>query len=611
MVSSDPAHSLADGLECPVGSKTQPTAVAGIENLWALEMDAPTLLEEFKDKYQEVITEIAARGTYLDRDDISRFLGLSLPGLDEVMAILEIADIIKNGSYDLVILDTAPTGHTLRLLSMPEQMLKWIHVFDLMQEKHRYLVRRFTGRYRADQADAFLHMMVGDMKRVRRLLQSQTTEFVPVVVPEPMVTRETERLLAALQRFAIPVKTLVVNRVEDSRDPCAFCVSRRKGQTASLALLQEKFAAYKLVRVPAWPREVRGTQALYQFGRILFGEAQSFDGWPGPGLVRDGCALSQGTLPELLEKDRKVLFFAGKGGVGKTTLAAATALRLAGSHPSKKILIYSVDPAHSLSDSFECALGPRVTPIPGVKNLYGMEIDPTEAFRAYRETYRTGVDRAFEQLQGKDTRVAFDREVVREIFDLAPPGLEEIMALEELAELVEKRSYDLYVLDPAPTGHLIRFLELPGIMKDWLHALFRILLKYKNIFHLNEMSGLIHRLLESSKKAQKIRELLVDPKATELVAVTTPEAMSVLEVKRLLSTLPALQIRSQQLVVNKVLPPTACGFCACKSAEEHTHLQELYALEPRLALLPLLPHEISGLESLNQFSRIMFGGAGN
>jgi len=574
-------------------------------------MNAPALLEEFKGKYQDVMTEIAARGTYLDREDISNFFSLSLPGLDEVMAILAIADLVRQCRYDLVILDTAPTGHTLRLLAMPEEMLTWVHVLDLMQAKHRYLVKRFTRRYKPDGADAFIKRLVADMKGVRALLKSKTTEFVPVVVPEPMVMRETERLLAALKRFDLCVKTMVVNRVEDSRNHCEFCSARRKAQEAPLAQLQERFAAYKLVKVPAFPQEVRGTEALRQFGRLLFEGSGAFERCSHPRAVRASPPSSKATLADLLKTARRCLFFAGKGGVGKTTLAAATALRLVGNHPSKNVLIYSIDPAHSLSDSFDCSIGQKLTAIPGVRNLYAFEIDPRATFRAYRQTYRAGVERAFEQMLGQGTEIAFDREVMRAMFDLSPPGLDEIMALETLAEFVEQGSFDIYVLDTAPTGHLIRFLELPGTMKGWLDTLLRILLKYKTLFSLKGMSSLIERLLASAKKARTIRELLLDPAQTEFVAVTIPEGLGVLEVKRLFSTLRTLRIPCQHLVVNKVIPATACSFCARKRAEEQRYLQELRALKPHFASLPLLAHEISGLHSLTLFSRIIFDGAGN
>ena len=606
VVSTDPAHSLGDSLACPVGTRTQPMPVPEIRNLWALEMGAPASLESFKEKYQAVITEILERGTYLEREDIASFFGLSLPGLDEAMAILDIADLTREGEYDLVICDTAPTGHTLRLLSMPEQMLKWIQILDLMQEKQRYLVRCFARRYRANNADVFLKKMVADLKRVRGLLKFATTQFVPVVVPEPMATRETERLLTALHGLGIPVKSIVVNRVEDGQDQCSFCRSRRADQRETLSQMRKQFCAYDLVTIPAFPDEVRGLRALTLFAGLLFGETQSVDRRSPPLHIPERRISEASVLSELLEEQKKLLFFVGKGGVGKTTLAAATALRLARSQSTKKILIYSMDPAHSLSDSFQCSLGPQATQIPGLANLDGVEIDASEAFRVYRETYRTGVRRALEQTETMGAQVRFDLDLIQALFDLSPPGLDEMMALERLADLVDMGTYDVFVLDAAATGHLIRFLELPGVMREWLQILFKVLLKYKMLFCRAGMSDLIERLLESSRRVRRIQGLLTHPRETEFVVVTIPEAMSVLEAKRLLSTLRLLHVPSSHLVINKMIPPTDCEFCSRKSAQEQTYLEEFRTLETRITLIPLLPHEISGLETLDQLCGIAF-----
>ncbi|MDP3182793.1 MAG: ArsA family ATPase, partial [Desulfobaccales bacterium] len=115
LVSTDPAHSLADSL-----ADFRPPP-----NLRVLEFSAQECLEAFKARNRGKFAEIAARGTFLDDEDISRFLDLSLPGLDELMAMLEISRWAEAGDYATIIVDTAPTGHTLRLLMMPELIRHW------------------------------------------------------------------------------------------------------------------------------------------------------------------------------------------------------------------------------------------------------------------------------------------------------------------------------------------------------------------------------------------------------------------------------------------------------------------------------------------------------
>ena len=115
-------------------------------NLFARELNAGRLLDEFKQTNHDVIKKLAARGTYFDDEDIAGFFDLSLPGMDEVMAVIEIANLLKQRTYDIVIVDTAPTGHTVRMLNLPRQMLKWIETMDLMAAQAPVPVRGFQWK---------------------------------------------------------------------------------------------------------------------------------------------------------------------------------------------------------------------------------------------------------------------------------------------------------------------------------------------------------------------------------------------------------------------------------------------------------------------------------
>ncbi|MEK6655559.1 MAG: ArsA family ATPase, partial [Thermodesulfobacteriota bacterium] len=133
LVSTDPAHSLQDSL-----SGTTPPS-----NLKVMELDAHAYLADFKQKNRQRLMEIASRGTFLDEEDINRFLELSLPGIDELMAFLEISRWVTEGTYDGIIMDTAPTGHTLRLLEMPDLIRKWLEALDALLAKRRYMKKLF------------------------------------------------------------------------------------------------------------------------------------------------------------------------------------------------------------------------------------------------------------------------------------------------------------------------------------------------------------------------------------------------------------------------------------------------------------------------------------
>ncbi|PIP11732.1 MAG: ATPase, partial [bacterium (Candidatus Stahlbacteria) CG23_combo_of_CG06-09_8_20_14_all_40_9] len=227
IISIDPAHSLGDSFDLIIANKT--THIAG--NIWGLELDANELLEKYKAEYGAIIKKIAERGTYFDREDIENFFVMSLPGLDEVMAIIKIANILNSKEYDIIILDTAPTGHTTVFLSLPEKMEKWVEVADMMMEKHRYMARRFVGKYVKDECDEFLESQKNDVSKVKKLLtDSKTTEFVPVTIPEPMSIYEVERLVQLLENDRIPVNSVIANRIIMQDNKCNFCLARKKEQ---------------------------------------------------------------------------------------------------------------------------------------------------------------------------------------------------------------------------------------------------------------------------------------------------------------------------------------------------------------------------------------------
>ena len=166
LVSTDPAHSLGDSLDQQIGDRI--VAVQGVENLFAQEADAERLLAEFKLTNGPILAKIADRGTYFDKDDVRNFIELSLPGMDEFMAIVELMELAKTRQYDVIVMDTAPTGHTIRLLELPELLQQWVSVLDLMMKKHRFMAETFSrSRYRPDECDRWLETLAGDAKRVR------------------------------------------------------------------------------------------------------------------------------------------------------------------------------------------------------------------------------------------------------------------------------------------------------------------------------------------------------------------------------------------------------------------------------------------------------------
>jgi len=648
VISTDPAHSLADSLGMSIGDTLTPVdwqsglgdgpleksadgpAVKPI-NLFALELNAGRLLAAFKEKHRRVLTTLADRGTYFDKTDVADFFDLSLPGMDEVMAILEVATILKSDACDLLILDTAPTGHTLRMLSLPAQMKKWVEVLDLMQQKHRFM-KTWASRktYIKDECDAFLDTLSADMGRVSRLLSDPSiTRFIPVTIPEPMSIEETHRLVVALEKMNIPVKDMVINRTAAYRD-CPICSVQYADQQPSLARIDTLFSSCSRIHLPLFPSEIHGVRSLFSIADLLSGTADLpdqksdtrdleaevhfspivdmtygiSDSRPSASGIQSSGTRSSG-LPAL-SPDLEFILFGGKGGVGKTTLAASAALHLARTFPDKNILIFSTDPAHSLSDAFDQAIGNTLKPIDypldadqkrEKTNLFAMEINADTLFEEFKAAFKQDISALFDQFLGKSMDIRFDRQVMTELISLAPPGIDEIMALDKVMELRKENAFDLLILDTSPTGHLLRFLELPSLIRDWLKSFFRLMLKYRGVVRLAHAA---EKALALSRNIRLIQQTLIDPKQTAFIAVTIAESLAVLELNRLLSAIKSSKIPCHHVVVNMLVPPGHCPFCSVRRMQQQGYIDQIQTLSDSIQVvqIPLSPHPVRGVNQL-------------
>ena len=587
LVSTDPAHSVTDSL----GGAALP------DNLDVLELDAPARLEEFKRDHGDQLHQIASRGTFLDDDDVRRLLDLSLPGLDELMAFFEIAGWVEEARYSCLVVDTAPTGHTLRLLGMAEVIRSWLRALDALLAKHRYMKRLYQGFYQRDELDELLLGLSGSVEALQALLRDERRcRFVPVLLAEALVIEETGRLLAELERLEIPVRDLVVNRLYPAG--CPLCRRRRWRQLAELADLPWAPDRYSLWAVPVYPAEVRGRQALATFwgGSTVIEESPPVPGAHGPlpsprveGAMREPSG------------DLRLIVFGGKGGVGKTTLACATAVRLAGAGSGREVLLFSSDPAHSLSACLEVEIGARPTAIaPG---LAALQIDAEAELEELSREYRDEVSQLLGALS-PNVDLAFDRAVMERLMDLAPPGLDEVLALSLEMELLAAGTFDVLVLDSAPTGHLVRLLEMPELVDRWLKVLFDLLLKYRTVLRLPRVS---ERLVGLSKDLKQLRRLMGDGGRSALYAVTIATGMALEETADLVAASERLGLRPAGLLVNLATPPSDCSLCSALVERERRVLEEMrtvFAQTPRS--LVYLGQEPRGLERLGELGTALY-----
>jgi arsenite-transporting ATPase len=482
---------------------------------------------------------------------------------------------------------------------MPELIRRWLGMLEALLAKRRYMRRVFSRSRSLDRLDLFVTKWKSSLQRMESLLRDPArSQFVPVTIAEPLGVHVTLALFKDLLGRKIPVSDLIVNRLHFESD-CPGCSA---AASAEQFQIQQLLAAIE-VPCSAWgielfAEEVRGLKLLsgfWEHSRLISRTPVSS---ARPGLSYEPAVLHPAAAPS---PEMRFVLFAGKGGVGKTTLSCVTAVRLARDFPDKRILLFSTDPAHSLSACLQAEIGPRPAVLfPG---LTAMEIDAQAEFGKLKVRYAEDLGRFLESVsRGFD--LTFDRVVLEKMMDMAPPGLDEIMALTRIMDFLARDSYDLFVLDCAPTGHLIRLLELPELINEWLKAFFNLFLKYERILRL---PGFAEELVGISRNLKKLRELLRNPAASVLYAVSIPTRMALEETRDLVAGCERMGIAIPLVFLNLMTPPCDCHLCS------RLRRRELLVAEGFRQVFPKKQHtlvyrqpEIAGLERLEKFGRRLY-----
>lgn len=319
-----------------------------------------------------------------------------------------------------------------------------------------------------------------------------------------------------------------------------------------------------------------------------------------------------------LARSKSILFFGGKGGVGKTTVSAATAMAMAAE--GKRVLLVSTDPAHNLGHLFNRTVGPR--PVRLASNLDGMELDPEQTVNEHLEEVSASLRRLMApHLAGEvDKHIELSRDA---------PGMQEAAIMERIAEVVEKAAtdYDLLVFDTAPSGHTARLIALPEMMSAWTDGLiqrrdkaerFSSVLRNmgsdKSVGNkilggqedpLVERESRIRSLLNRRRRRfMDLRNALNNPERTSFVIVLAAERLPVLETIALHDQLRRSGVTVGGLVVNKRSPEGMGEFLAERRIQEEVHLGTLTEALPNIPRqdLTLVAHDVVGLGALERFA---------
>jgi arsenite-transporting ATPase len=271
VMSTDPAHSLADSFEIEIGSA--PTEIES--NLWAQQIDAQERLE---DNWREIQDYMIQLMNWAGTDTIQAEELTVIPGIDEIFALIDVKTHVESGRYDVLVVDCAPTAETLRLLSLPEVMSWYIErIFPVERrivKTVRPLVKRVTSLPIAgDRVFDAVERLHGNLDAVKRILTDEKVSSVRLVVnPEKMVIAEARRTYTYLGLFGYRVDAVIVNRVLPSEVTDPYFGKWKDIQAEHLATVHESFAPVPILQARLFDREMVGVPLLVEMGQEVYGE---------------------------------------------------------------------------------------------------------------------------------------------------------------------------------------------------------------------------------------------------------------------------------------------------------------------------------------------------
>eukprot|EP01016_Furgasonia_blochmanni_P041364 TRINITY_DN5362_c0_g1_i2.p1 TRINITY_DN5362_c0_g1~~TRINITY_DN5362_c0_g1_i2.p1 ORF type:complete len:360 (-),score=72.91 TRINITY_DN5362_c0_g1_i2:10-1089(-) len=269
IISTDPAHNLSDCFDQKFNA--EPSQVNGFTNLFAMEVEPTVDANKFKLNLPGSVDTIEADKA--TQSLLSEIMS-SVPGIDEAMSFAEMIKTVEQKNFDVVVFDTAPTGHTLRLLNFPDILDRGLQKLLSMKEKFVGIFAQFAALLGGQEAvDQMFETMFGNIEKMKKnvekvneQMKDQTkTTFLAVMIPEFLSLYETERLVQELMKSKIDIHNVVVNQVLFPDDKCRMCIARSKMQKKYLDQVMELYDDFHIVVIPLQEEEVRGVPKLKSF----------------------------------------------------------------------------------------------------------------------------------------------------------------------------------------------------------------------------------------------------------------------------------------------------------------------------------------------------------
>jgi arsenite/tail-anchored protein-transporting ATPase len=566
LVTTDPAPNLSDIFAQDIGHKVTP--INKVPNLWAIEINPDIASEEYRERAIAPVKDI------LDEKQLSVIKEqMKSPCVEEVAAFDKFIEFMDDPQYDVVIFDTAPTGHTIRLLELPSGWDKEISK---------------GGSTCIGPSASLQGAKLKYEKAISYLQNSAMTSFIFVLKAENLSILETRRSRHELGELGIKINILIINGLYPS-EACtdSFFEKKLAEQTHHLSIIRDEFKEIEKLEFPLMASELNGFKLLAAVGRHLYENASL----PTPESQKQNTAavsikydpekINSLLSPSRGEKTRFV-FITGKGGVGKSTVACITALHMA--EKGFKTLVVTTDPAAHL----EAIFGEKVTHEPralkGEPNLYAARIDQKKALDEYRQRILAAVEGL-----GAEVKTSVEE-------DLNSPCAEEMAAFERFMAYLVPGQYQIVIFDTAPTGHTLRLLELPS---DW-HGYI-------------DLGSLTKKTSEGTIQSyDAVIGTMRDPQKSTFAFVMYPEFTPIMEAWRASEDLKAQVGIHTSLAIVNMLIPEGCGnnaFFDSRRQQQKQYLPLLIQKFPVALLgIPLFDHEPEGIKDLSSLGDTVFGG---
>jgi len=540
LISTDPASNLSEVLETPL--TPQPTPVRGVANLQALDLDPEAAARAYREKvvtpYRDLLPPAAVAAM---EEQLSGACTMEIATFDEFARFLGDDDFTQ--TFDHLVFDTAPTGHTLRLLALPKA---WTHFFS----------ENTTGNSCLGPLAGLQQQRAVYEAALAALANPVRTSLVLVTRPEEGSLQEAKRSSGELRDIGLTEQRLILNgrfRATDPEDPIA-CAYQDRADSA-LHRHRDFLETLPVHEIPLQPSNMVGVAALRQ---LVSAPATPSELPPATFDSETGSSFSE-LIDQLEAGGRGLVMTMGKGGVGKTTMAAAIAVELASR--GHAVHLSTTDPAAHLQQAL-----PESLPA-----LEVSRIDPVRETSAYVEEVLAS--------QGADLDER-GRDLLLE--DLRSPCTEEIAVFRAFARTVAMAEDQFVILDTAPTGHTLLLL-------DATEAYHR---------ELGRQSG------EQSDPIRQLLPRLRDPAFTRILLVTLPEPTPVHEASMLAEDLERAGIHPHAWIINQALSPLTLTdpVLVARASQEARFLQVVAEKASHHTLIPWQPSSPSGLQGLRRLT---------